>query len=342
MRRASIGAGLLAVLAAAFWAIRPSSRSAEAAYVGEANATVWSRLAQVREPVAVIRYGDRVEILERRKGQALVRTARAEQGWLDDRSLIGPDLWRRASDILKNSRAMSVQARGRTRVPTNVRAEAGRAAPRVFQYGRDVNVEVLSRAVAPWTPPALEHAPDVREAAAPAPTTAESEAAAQEPSKPREDDWYLVRASVPEAGSVAGWVLARFLEMDYPPPLRDLGAGIRFQAWFELNRVLSVDGEKSQYLGAGVIGAEGQPCDFTLFRVYTWNLARNRYETAYVESNLCGRLPVQVTPAAPPGSGPAAAEASFRFNAKGKHGAELREYTFRQNIVHRAPPGKRR
>ena len=131
-------------------------------------------------------------------------------------------------------------------------------------------------------------------------------------------------------------MLARFLEPDLPAPLRDLGANIRWMGWFELDRVHAEGAacgndltqcEKPQFLGVGVTGPEGQPCDFTLLRVYTWNPKRNRYETAYVESNFCGRLPVRVAP----GGG----EVVFRFAALGKRGEEQREYRFRQNIVRR-------
>jgi hypothetical protein len=32
-----------------------------------------------------------------------------------------------------------------------------------------------------------------------------------------------------------------------------------------------------------------------MLRVYTWGTVRQRYETAYVESDLCGRLPIRVS-----------------------------------------------
>ena len=40
----------------------------------------------------------------------------------------------------------------------------------------------------------------------------------------------------------------------------------------------------------------GKACDFTMLRVYTWGSKRKRYETAYVESDLCGHLPIRVPP----------------------------------------------
>lgn len=306
------------VVVAAYWWLRRPATPAEEAYVSERTATAWSRLAQVREPVVVLKYGDRVAVVDRKAEHVLVRAAQGETGWVDARALMPPELWRRAADLRGQVRTMPMQARAHTRVLTNVRAQPGRAAPRIFQFGRDAPVEILSRAVAEASP---------LEGPAPAP----SKDLSQDSSGPRREDWLLVRARDEQVGEIAGWVLGRFLELVYPDPLRDLGAGIRFVAWFELDRVLSAEGEKPQYLAVGVIGPEGQPCDFTLLRVYTWHSQRRGYETAYVESHFCARLPVRVEPAPKDRT----SEAVFRFTASARGKEESREYRMRQNLVRR-------
>ena len=73
-------------------------------------------------------------------------------------------------------------------------------------------------------------------------------------------------------------------------------------------------------------GGEGQVCDFTLLRVYTWGAIRKRYETAYVESHLCGRLPIQVSWAT--------ASPEFHFAEAGGSTAQ-RTYILQQTIVRR-------
>jgi hypothetical protein len=124
-------------------------------------------------------------------------------------------------------------------------------------------------------------------------------------------------------------VLARFIEPDLPGPVRDYAssADLHVVAWFELNRVPDGSGgEAPQYLVAGSRGGEGQECDFTMLRVYTWGTVRKRYETAYVESDLCGHLPIRVTSTV---AGP-----EFRFAEAGETEGH-RTYVMRQTSVRR-------
>ena len=317
MRRVLVVVCLVALVAVGFWRFRSRGGSREEAYIRDRSVTLWSRLAQVREPVAVLRYGERVAIVQRKNAQVQVRTAQGETGWVDERHLMEAELWHRANQLLEQARPIPVQGRGHTRVLTNVRAEPGRAGPRIYQFGRGVPVEVLGRATAEWSSLA-------EEAQMPA---KETQAQPAELHPQRREDWLLVRGSSEEAGEVAGWVLRRFVELDLPEPLRDYAAGIRFVAWFELNRVLDGGEERPEYLAVGAKGGEGQACDFTLLRVYTWSTKRKRYETAYVESALCGRLPIRLTQQA--------SLSVFRFAATGRKGDEEREYRMRQNIVRR-------
>jgi hypothetical protein len=170
------------------------------------------------------------------------------------------------------------------------------------------------------------------------------------PEETKKEDWFLVRgiatrppgdATVARAAEttttqpgdqsvpIAGWVLARFLELDLPDAMRDEtnSANIRPIAWFELNRVSDPSGDKIQYLVAGTKGPEGQACDFTTTRVYTWNLRKERYETAFIENDLCGHLPVLV------GKSPKG-EPEFRFyEMDGAH--QERVYRLMQTVVRR-------
>jgi hypothetical protein len=337
MRKIVVSLLVAAIVAAVlFWLLRPGPRELERAVVGERKATVWSRLAQVREPVATLSYGESVSILERRQEtpgrspQVLVRTAHGLEGWMDARQLLAPEIFARATQLLEQSHTMRVQARGRTKVLTNVRLEVGRAAARFFQLRSGQPVEVFVRAVS-----ALAASSDELPAR-------DSPAAERARAESRKEDWLFVRAKDEDAGDIAGWVRGSFIELDLPEPLRAYAAGIRFVAWFALSRVPESESGseespapakfREQYLAVGTTEPEGGACDFTLLRLYTWNAKRRRYETAYVESKFCGRLPVEAQPI-PPGADPERATATFSFTAVGKSGPQVRHYQMRQNIV---------
>jgi hypothetical protein len=331
-RKLLVAVPLLCLVALLAWLFRPKHESLGEAYVGERSITLWSSVAQVREQTGALLYGDHVEVLARRNDSVKVRTAAGLTGWVDGRYLIEPDLWQRSEKLLQQTRVMSAQARGRTKVPTNLRVQPGRTEPRLYQFSRNVPVEIVGRAVADWVQ-----------------VTDEKESPA-EPEESKKEDWYLVRAIAtrpPGEGAlrnsaantttqpgdqnipIAGWVVARFVSLDLPDVVRDgtSAANMRPIAWFELNRVTDADGEHPQYLVAGTHGPEGQPCDFTTLRVFTWNARKSRYETAFIENNLCGALPILV------GKSPKG-EPEFRFHVMDS-GKDERVYHLVQTVVRR-------
>ena len=286
-------------------------------YVGDRDVILWNTLAEVREEVGEVHYGDRVEVVRVEGAAAQVRTTSGTVGWMrDSRQIMDSDLWGKTASLWQHARTLPVQAEGRTKTVSNVRVEPGRDAKRIFQFGRGTRVLILERAVADASQGPEEN------------SSVEKTSSVDE-QKPKQEDWLLVLRSVDSresgdsaaatdvgpikvkrstvdavsagpgiaqsvppaagaaaAGPVAGWVLARFIELDLPGPVRDYAssADLHVVAWFELNRVPDGNGgESPQYLVAGSRGGEGGACDFTVLRVYTWGKARKRYETAYVE-----------------------------------------------------------
>lgn len=322
MKRILIGTVLVLAVAGGVYFLRQEP-ALEKAHCAERKVSLWNRVAQVREPVATLIYGEEVSILQRRRENFFVRTARGAEGWIDEKYLMPPELWLRGMEVRAKAAGMKSQARATTKVATNVRSEPGRTGPKLFQFSSGASLDVLARQVVEWTPPATASAPAEAETPLESGTGAISAAFPEK----RYEDWLLVRGTGGE-GQIAGWVLARFLALDYPSALRDYAGGIRFLAWFELTATPSAEGPRPTYLAVGVDGAEGQSCDFTLLRVYSWNPKRRRYETAYVEGALCGSLPVEVRRSAD-----LQLEATFRFANNSKKGLEQREYRTRQNVV---------
>jgi hypothetical protein len=110
------------------------------------------------------------------------------------------------------------------------------------------------------------------------------------------EDWWLVR----DAQNRVGWVRARMVDLDVPLDVAQYAEGQRFVAFFVLNQVEDTGkegtGKKvSQYLCAITEPHDGLPYDFDQIRVFTWNVKKHRYETAYRERGLGGVLPVAVT-----------------------------------------------
>jgi hypothetical protein len=338
-RKLLVAVPLLLLVAVLAWVFRPKHETLGEGFISERSVTLWSSVAQVREPLDTLHYGDRVEVISRRNDNAKVRTSSGAVGWVDARLLMEPALWQRSARLLTEAQALSVQARGRTKVATNLRVQPGRTQPRLYQFGRGIPVEIVGRAVADWAQGTDEK---------------ESSADSQEPKK---EEWLFIRAlatrppgesnartsettTTTQPGDqtipIAGWIVGRFVELILPDAVREgtASANVRAVAWFELNKDPS--GTKPQYLVAGARGPESQPCDFTSIRVYTWNAKRTRYETAFIENNLCGQMPIRIA------KGPKG-EPEFRFRAAttGAKTSINEEHVYRliQTVVRRMREG---
>jgi hypothetical protein len=364
LRKHGLIPAVLIIAGLFYWKLHPSTpKVISVGYVSDRDVILWNTLAQVRQPAGELHYGDRVELLRLEGGSAQVRTSSGAVGWMADvRQIMDSDLWGKSAELLAKAREMPVQARGKTKTVSNVRAEPGRDGKRIFQFPRGTPLVVLARSVADAAPAPEETS---------TPPQQEEKISATDIPKQKQEDWLLVMrtedspaaketASGPEnvparvkptttdavssgpmdaqtaaagfgssGGPIAGWVLARFVEFDLPDAVKDYAssADLHVVAWFELNRVPDGSGgEAPQYLVAGSHGGEGQDCDFSMLRVYTWGEKRKRYETAYVESNLCGRLPIRVSTGA---RGP-----EFDFPDANADGT-ARKYVMAQTEVHR-------
>lgn len=307
---------LLVVAGAAYFRLHHAPAPIEIAYAANRQVTLQSTTAQVREPITTVSYGDRLEVLQRFQDQVNVRTAGGLTGWVNERDLLSTDVWQKAADLGKRTSSLPVQARGHTKALTNLRIDAGRDGIRLRQLNKNIPVQIFERRAVEFP---------MSGAAA----TAED---AGEPAQAKKEDWWLVRAQTSDKDWVSGWILGHFIELDVPQPLPDYAssAGMRIVSWSELNRVADASGKsRPQYLLLGGHGPEGQPCDFSMLRVYTWGKKRNRYETAYVESGVCGKLPVEVK------DSPQAGDTRFSFTDLSNGAPAQRDYVMRQTVVRR-------
>ena len=292
----------------------------ETAYVGGRLVTLWSSTAQVREPVTMVSFGDRVDVLARFEDQVKVRTTSGAIGWTDEDQLLSAEFWKQAQALEAETAKMPVQAVGHTRVRTNLHIDPARDAARIRQLDKNVSVDLYERRV-------------VDMPLAPGTNVAETSDGA--PPETKKEDWWLARAHVEKSSNeeltISGWLLGRFVDLDVPEPLPDYAssADMRIVSWHELNYVVDDTGAKRpQYLVLGTRSGEGQPCDFTLIRVFTWSKRNQRYETAFVASDLCGKLPLTLMTGTM-----ADADATFSFEDWSTGKANVRTYRMHQTIV---------
>ena len=103
------------------------------------------------------------------------------------------------------------------------------------------------------------------------------------------------RLLVRDSSKHTGWVLGRMVDIDAPLEVAQYAEGQRIVASFVLNQVPDEGKQVPQYLLLLTENKDGLPWDYNQLRVFTWNVRRHRYETAYRERNLDGVFPVSVS-----------------------------------------------
>jgi hypothetical protein len=258
---------------------RGRHRVLEVNYVSAVQATLRDQVATIYNRVGTVKNGERVEVLEHEKRFARVRTASGVEGWIEQRYLVDQQIYEGLQKLTKDNLNDPVQAPGVLRNDTNLHLTPGRETEHLYQLLAGAKVSVLKRGTAEKQPGA-----------------AIQPKAGGKASGPVLEDWWLVR----DAENRVGWVLARMVDIDVPLDIAQYAEGQRFVAFFALNQVQDpgkegADKNVSQYLCVITEPHDGLPYDYDQIRVFTWNVRKHRYETAYREHGLNGVLPVTVT-----------------------------------------------
>jgi hypothetical protein len=179
--------------------------------------------------------------------------------------------------LMQENQNDPVQGQATARNDTNLHVEPGRDTEHLYQISLGEKVSLLKRGTAEK------------------PGTIASPRAAAKTDKKKEpvpvlEDWWLVR----DSHNRVGWVLGRMIDLDVPLEVAQYAEGQRIVAFFLLNQVQDGDKKVGQYLTVVTEPKDGLPFDFNQIRVFTWNVKRHRYETAYRE-RMEGVLPVTVS-----------------------------------------------
>jgi SH3-like domain-containing protein len=305
------------------------------AYVGPSTLNLRQELALKSAIAATVKHGDKLAIVAYRHRLVRVRTEQGVEGWTDLRQLLTPEQMAGLRDMARNASHSQSQGQAVVFEALNMHTEPSRTSPSFGQIPENGNVDVIAHKLTPRVqrdetfvppppkpairkkpkpkssatrigPPPLPPAPKLPSnwlalsvtkpepeaplAPAAPPVPAPPPAPAAPPAEVPMDDWNLVRT--PD-GKV-GWVLTRPLSMAIPDEVAQYAEGHRITSYFPLGQVHDDNVVKNNWLWT-TINKGGQPYEFDSFRVFVWSLRHHRYETAYIQRNIVGHYPVQVT-----------------------------------------------
>jgi hypothetical protein len=278
--RAKWTLAILAVIAIFPACNRGRHRVLEVAYVSAPQASLRDQVSAVYNRVGTVKNGERVEIVDREKRFARVRTTSGIEGWVEQRYLIDQKTFDGLQKLTQDNQNDPVQAPGVLRNDTNLHITPGRETEHLYQLSSGAKVALLKRATA-----------EKQIAAAPVAKPVSAKPGSKQATGPLLEDWWLVK----DDQNRVGWVLARMVDVDVPLDIAQYAEGQRFVAFFVLNTAQDGDKKVPQYLCLLTEPHDGSPYDFDQARVFTWNTRKHRYETAYREHGLNGVLPVTIT-----------------------------------------------
>jgi len=254
---------------------RNHRRVLEIDYISAPQVVLRDQLVQVYNKVGTAKNGDRVEVLDRERRFVRVRTASGIEGWVEQRFLVTEQVYDAFQKLAQQEKDALIAGTATTRNDTNLHVEPGRDTEHLYQLAQAAKVSILKRATVEKTLPGV----------------GSGAVAGRKNAQPPMEDWWLVR----DPDGHVGWVLGRLIDLDAPLEVAQYAEGQRIVACFVLNHVKDGDKQVPQYLMLLTETKDGLPFDYDQVRVFTWNVRRHRYETAYRERNLNGALPVTIS-----------------------------------------------
>jgi hypothetical protein len=300
------------------------------AYVGPTSLGLHQDLSAKSAIAATVQHGEKLEILEYRHRLVKVRTDHGVEAWTDMRQLLTPEQMADLRHMAERAGQYPSQGAATVFELLNVHTEPNRTSPSFWQVPENAKIDVIGHKLMPRNQAAQISAPPTTAKAVPQRRRAKERQsparigppAPLPPPKPPDnwqalsvpraqsltppqasppeqkppalvpmDDWSLVRAA---DSSKVGWVLTRMLSMAIPDEVAQYAEGHRITSYFALGQSKEGDAVKNDWLWTTITkGLE--PYEFDSFRVFVWSHKHRRYETAYIERNVTGHFPVEVS-----------------------------------------------
>ena len=262
-------------------------------YVTARQTFLRDRVAAVSNRTGEVSNGEKLVVLERARRFVKVRTPRGEVGWIEEKLTADQVLADKFDELRVKHLLDPTVAQATARDEVYLHIAPGRETDKFFRLAEGDKLNLLSRAmVAKPVPPGSAVAKTASVQAGKAESGADA---------PVMEDWWLVR----DAKGDTGWIYSHLIDVDAPDALTRYAEGQRIVGAYELAKV---DDPDSGILSNGVAVTSipeyvtvlspykaGLPYDFDQVRVFTWNVKKHRYETAFREHNVAGYLPVTVS-----------------------------------------------
>lgn len=293
--------------------IAPSSEpSIGQAWVGPATLRLRKDIDPKSDTAATVHFGEKLDIISRKRSWYMVRTASGAVGWTDDRALLDPGQMSRLRALAHETSGMPSQGAAKAFDALNVHTEPNRLAPSFAQIRAGATFDVVAHRVEARQPPPKRELippaprpekttkkkkgwfpPPPPPAAPPAPVDwvklSEERQPPPDPDAPRvkTDDWTLIRTP----GGQSGWVLTSSIYMLIPDEVAQYAEGHRITSYFSIGKIEDGDLKKDIWLWTTSEKLD-EDHDFDSFRVFVWSTRHHRYETAYIQRREIGFFPV--------------------------------------------------
>jgi SH3-like domain-containing protein len=271
----------------------------EMVYVVAKQTYLRDRVAAVSNRVALVTNGQPLEVIEHGRRFLRTKTSKGEVGWIEDHMVIDQSTYDQFAALQQQHAHDPVVATAVLRDDLYLHVKPGRETDRFYLLPENQKLQLLIRASVPKPEPPQGILTAPRPAAEiakgkKAGAGGKAPLAGAPPPIPMED-WWLVRDS---QGQV-GWLLSRRLDVDVPDEIGGYSEGQKMVGAYVLTKVY--DPESSlpdklvpEYVSVTNAFKDGLPYDFDQVRVFTWNIKKHRYETAYRQRNIEGYLPITV------------------------------------------------
>lgn len=226
------------------------------------NASLRMRNSSTSRTIQVLDTGDKVDVLERRDNWYRVRLGQDVEGWMEESTIVTNEMKGRIQKLAADSENLEPQNTAMLKQDANLRLEPGRSTSIIRRLDSGTKVEVLDRVTKPR--PGSETAHDM---------------------------WLKVRPAPTEVG----WVLASAVDFDIPTDVAPYSEDYVYAAVKKINSVQdSIAGQINWYVVAERKPNSDPTLDFEGIRVFTWNMKKHRYETAFRTKGMRGVYPLQV------------------------------------------------